>query len=82
MAKNPGGRDGDGEDAVPVTAEIGSEGGSYSDASVQGETRTGNLPRVDERRLHQDPKGTVADAVAPEPDDPENGIRTTRRPAS
>ena len=81
MPKNPGGRDGDGEGAVPVTAEIGSEGGSYSDASVQGETRTGNLPRVDERAQDAPPPGQVADAVRPQPDDPENGIRATRRPA-
>jgi len=63
--------------AMPLTAEIGSEGGSYSDASVQGETKTGNLPRIDERALHHRPAGQVADAVQPGPGDPEDGIRAT-----
>jgi hypothetical protein len=80
MAKDPDDRHRAGERAVPVTAEIGSEGGSYSDASVQGETKTGNLPRVDERAAGAPPAGQVADAVRPQPDDPENGIRATRRP--
>ena len=34
---------------LPVTAEVGGEGGSYADATVQAETLTAGNPAVDER---------------------------------
>ena len=61
---------------LPETAEVGSEGGSYADGTVQEATDTGELPTVkradpDERR-----DGVVADAVPATPDSPEDGVRT------
>jgi hypothetical protein len=44
-------------------------------------TKTGNLPRVAGRALDRPPAGQAANAVGPEPDDPEDGIRATRRSA-
>ena len=34
---------------LPVTAEVGGEGGSYADATVQAETFTSDNPPVDDR---------------------------------
>jgi hypothetical protein len=39
-------RDSDKPRHMPETAEVGSEGGSYADATVQEATDTGDLPRV------------------------------------
>lgn len=49
MADKDDGRD----DKLPVTAELGDEGGSYGDATVQAETFKGEAgnPRVDPKRV-------------------------------
>ena len=50
---------------LPVTAEVGGEGGSYADATVQVETFSGPAgnPRIDQARV-----GT-SDAIAPAADE-------------
>lgn len=67
---------------LPVTAEVGSEGGSYADPTVQVATRTGRLPRVDRSEPDDSTPGAVADAVTPTPDGPEDGVRVPREPES
>lgn len=54
------------EDKLPVTAELGDEGGSYGDGTVQAETfrGAGGNPRVDPKRVA--PPGDAAGAVAGE----------------
>jgi hypothetical protein len=52
-------------DKLPVTAEVGDEGGSYADATNQAETfkgATGN-PRVDQARAVR-PAGDIAAAAS------------------
>ena len=64
------------EEKLPVTGEIGGEGGSYGDGAVQAETFTGAFgnKRVDPKRVG--PAGGDAAAVAAEgepvraPDEP------------
>jgi hypothetical protein len=53
------------ERKLPVTAEIGGEGGSYGDATVQAETLKGELgnPRVDANRVGPS-RGDTAAAAA------------------
>jgi hypothetical protein len=43
-------KDGDdeGKTALPITGEVGSEGGSYSDGAVQVSTRTGDVGKTAE----------------------------------
>jgi hypothetical protein len=68
------------DDDLPVTAEVGSEGGSYADPTVQVATRTGQLPRVDRVDPDTAPPGAIAGAVAPTPDGPEDGVRAHDAP--
>jgi len=46
---------------LPITAELGDEGGSYGDATVQAETMKGENPRVDPKRAG--PPGDLAGAA-------------------
>jgi hypothetical protein len=62
-------------DDLPVTEEVGSEGGSYADPTVQVATRTGQLSRVDRSEPEPASPGAVADAVTPTPEGPEDGVR-------
>ena len=62
------------DDVLPVTLEVGGEGGSYADAVVQTETLTGNLPHVDDAP-EQSPAGQVAGAVPENPQEAEDGLR-------
>jgi hypothetical protein len=68
------------DDDLPVTAEVGSEGGSYADPTVQKATRTGRLPRVDRSDPNGSPPGTIAGAMAPAPEGPEDGVRAREAP--
>jgi hypothetical protein len=70
------------DDDLPVTAEVGSEGGSYADPTVQVATRTGQLPRVDRADPDTSPPGAMAGAVAQTPDGPEDGVRAHDAPGS
>jgi hypothetical protein len=63
------------EDGLPVTTEVGSEGGSPADPTLQVATRTGGLSRSDPPAA---PAGEVAGAVAPSPDAAEDGVRAQR----
>ena len=60
---------------LPVTAEVGGEGGSYADPTMQVETFSGPAgnPRIDQARV-----GT-SDAIAPAPDE---GGAATVKPAT
>jgi hypothetical protein len=60
---------------LPVTAEVGGEGGSYADAAVQVETKQQPLRKVDGEDTQQPPPGAIAGAVPASPDGPEDGIR-------
>ena len=53
------------EDKLPVTAELGDEGGSYGDATNQAETFRGGRgnPRVDPKRAGPSPRSADADAA-------------------
>ena len=52
-------------DKLPVTAEVGDEGGSYADATNQAETFKGAAgnPRIDQERTVR-PEGDVAAAAS------------------
>ncbi len=50
------------ENKLPVTAEVGAEGGSYADPTIQVPTFHEDLPRTDE---------SVSDAAAMLPADPD-----------
>jgi len=65
-------KDDDKAAALPVTAEVGGEGGSYADPTVQVATRQGGLPRVDQAAGDV---GATAGAVSPTADGPEDGVR-------
>jgi len=39
-------RDDEGKTGLPITGEVGSEGGSYSDAAVQVSTHTGDVGKT------------------------------------
>jgi hypothetical protein len=67
-------------DELPVTAEVGSEGGSYTDAIQQEATREGNLPRVDESVSEASSRlGQLAPATTATTDDPEDGVHRRER---
>src|SRR5688500_9922718 len=68
------------ENHLPVTEEVGSEGGSYADPTVQVATRTGQLPRVGRAVPDTSPPGAIAGAVAPTPEGPEDGVRAHYAP--
>lgn len=68
------------DDDLPVTAEVGSEGGSPADPTVQVATRTGQLPRVDRSDPDTSPPAAIAGAVAPTPEGPEDGVRAHDAP--
>ena len=61
---------------LPVTGEVGSEGGSYADAALQRATRTGDVAAVESTA----PTSTVSDAIAPTPAEPEDGVHFTADP--
>ena len=52
-------------DKLPVTAEVGDEGGSYADATQQAETFKGAAgnPRIDPKRVVR-PNGDLAAAAS------------------
>jgi hypothetical protein len=60
---------------LPVTAEVGGEGGSYADGSVQVETKQQPLRKVDGEDRQETRPGAVAGAVPASPEGPEDGIR-------
>ena len=64
---------------LPVTAELGDEGGSYGDATVQAETMKGENPRVDPKRAR--PPGDIAGAAAAD-EEPADLIKHTDEPPS
>jgi hypothetical protein len=64
---------------TPLTGEIGSEGGSYADASQQRATRTGDLDEA-EAAEPETPPGAVSAGVDVNPDEPEDGVRPPHRP--
>jgi hypothetical protein len=64
---------------LPVTGEVGSEGGSYADATAQKATREGGVPRLEDAGNADGPEprpGQVAGAITPSPDEPEDGVHT------
>ncbi len=65
------------EPELPVTAEVGDEGGSFADPTLQVDTFSGVFgnPRVDQKAVA--PAGAVAGAVAPDPDRPDEGATVT-----
>lgn len=58
---------------LPVSGEVGSEGGSYADATLQQATHAGEL---DAAGVEPEPRqpGAVSEAVAPGPQEPEDGV--------
>ena len=60
--------DGRPADELPLTAELGDEGGSYGEGSQQAATRMGGPgnPRVDPKQVAA--LGRSSEAVAPDPD--------------
>jgi hypothetical protein len=60
---------------LPVTEEVGSEGGSYADATAQVATETGNLPRADRSDADQPRAGREAGPVLRNPDAADDGVR-------
>jgi hypothetical protein len=59
-----------------VTAEVGSEGGSYADPTIQEATRNDSLTGNVRPKPGQGPTGTVADAAPPEPQGIDDGVHT------
>lgn len=57
---------------LPVTAEVGGEGGSYADATVQAETFSNDNPAVDQRVTPPSQPDTRADE---DPESPAEGMR-------
>ena len=57
-----------GEERLPVTAEVGGEGGSFADPTAQRATEEGHLESVDRDGANQAAIGSVAGAVEPEAD--------------
>jgi hypothetical protein len=76
VPKNKPDLDKDERGKLPVTAEVGSEGGSYADPTVQEATRKGNLPEAEENERSSATTGAVAGAVGPQAQDPADGVRT------
>jgi len=64
---------------LPVTAEVGDEGGSYADGAVQAETFSGVFgnPRVDPKTVGA--KAGRRSATAPEPDEVTQATETPER---
>jgi hypothetical protein len=60
---------------LPVTAEVGGEGGSYADGSVQVETKQQPLRKLEGESRPEGRPGAVAGAVPASPEGPEDGIR-------
>jgi len=68
------------KDDVPLTLEVGDEGGSYADAVVQEATRDGDLATVDPNATQPTARGGESDRpVSPPPDEPEDGVHFPRR---
>jgi hypothetical protein len=63
-------------ESLPVTSEVGSEGGSYADPTAQVATEKGHLPVAKPPQPQRTEPGVVAEAVQPGPDAPEDGVRT------
>jgi hypothetical protein len=63
-------------ESLPVTNEVGSEGGSYADPTVQVATEKGHLPVAKPPQPPRPEPGVVAEAVQPNSDAPEDGVRT------
>ena len=63
-------------ESLPVTNEVGSEGGSYADPTVQVATEKGHLPVAKQPQPERGEPGVVAEAVPPNPDGPDDGVRT------
>jgi hypothetical protein len=61
-------------DELPITAEVGGEGGSYADAVVQEATRKGDVPRVDQSRSQPASAGRHAAATSKTTDDADDGV--------
>ena len=65
------------DEKLPVTAELGDEGGSYGDATMQAETMKGENPRVDPKLVG--PPANVAGAAVPD-DRPVDLVKHTDEP--
>jgi hypothetical protein len=77
VPKEPKGPDND----LPLTSEVGDEGGTYTDPIVQKATRDGDLPRVDEAQAHPASRvGQHAAEATPTPDDAADGVHFERQP--
>ncbi len=61
-------KDGRAADELPLTAELGDEGGSYGEGSQQAATRMGGAgnPRIDPKQVAA--LGQSSEAVAPDQD--------------
>ena len=77
MSEKP--KDVDRDAALPVTAEVGGEGGSYADAIAQIETKKEPLRKTDLPDRDPSPPGAVAGAVPASPEGPEDGLRGPER---
>jgi hypothetical protein len=66
---------------LPATAELGSEGGSYADATLQRATRTGGLP-VTVEKGDAESAGVVAEGTEPSTDELSDGVHFERRRGS
>lgn len=71
------------DETLPVTAEVGDEGGSYADPANQAATFSGPAGhrRVDAEQVAPASPGTVAEGVAPE-NRPDQDVTGEVRPAS
>ncbi len=71
--------DPDSSNTLPITAEVGSEGGTYTDPLNQKSTLEGDVPRVEDavRTVHPErPRpGACAEGLSPEPQGAADGVR-------
>jgi hypothetical protein len=70
--------DGKGE-TLPVTAEVGSEGGSYADPVAQKATLGKDQGVIDPRNTTPPSSGEVAEGASPVPQGPEDGVHFPER---
>jgi hypothetical protein len=73
MAK-PGKRDDDDNESVGVTAEVGSEGGTYADPVIQEATLERPLTGNERPEPTVRPPATVAGAMSPQPQGIDDGV--------
>ena len=67
------------QDRLPVTQEVGSEGGSFADSTVQKATLSGDVRRVDRPLPHG---GSSSGGTSSNSQDPDDGVHFSKPPDS